>query len=245
MVLSLPSYIMPGTYLENVLFLSEAFPAVKNVELLFFYYDSDTRRLFDSERQGLESMKNRFGYTLHLPDTLLPEHREFVAAVQHAVRHFIVHPPRDDSSPSLESFLPEWISRFGRKFLLENTVLPRFKACRARLPEMPVCVDVGHLLLEGVSPARFLRKEWDEVREIHLHGVKNGKDHTGFDADEPWFRELVPLLGDFDGVINLEVFSAAEANRIIQALSSVGLVSGETENPGGTATERRGYEKSM
>ncbi|MDR3333676.1 MAG: hypothetical protein LBT13_02155 [Treponema sp.] len=39
-----------------------------------------------------------------------------------------------------------------------------------------------------------------------------------------WFRDLVPVLEDFTGVVNLEVFSWKEACMSIDTLEAIGLL---------------------
>jgi hypothetical protein len=71
-----------------------------------------------------------------------------------------------------------------------------------------------------MEPARFLELYADWIGEIHLHGIQAGADHNGFDGDEIWFRNIVPFLRNFEGVLNLEVFSFPAVERIIKALES-------------------------
>jgi len=54
--LSVPSFVIPGTYLENVLFL-EDFAEIRAVELLFYLYDPETRELLIREREGLAARR--------------------------------------------------------------------------------------------------------------------------------------------------------------------------------------------
>jgi hypothetical protein len=225
MILTVPSYVIPGTYGENLRFLADK-EKIRGVELLFFYYDGETRSLFDREREEIESYRGRFRYTLHLPDTVLPSHREFVRATRPLADHYVLHPPRDGRAPALESFIPGWIEEFGNVFLLENTRFNLFNRALSGLPNIPVCCDVGHLLLEGTEPARFLDLYGGRIGEIHLHGIENGVDHNGFDGDEPWFRDIAPFLRTFPGVLNLEVFSFPAVQRVLKGLASLGL-SGE------------------
>jgi sugar phosphate isomerase/epimerase len=80
-------------------------------------------------------------------------------------------------------------------------------------------MDTGHLLLGGESPAAFFSRHRDRIAEIHLHGVDRGAalrdgrlaDHRRLRRGEAWLCELLPLLKDYGGVVNLEVFSWEEA----------------------------------
>jgi sugar phosphate isomerase/epimerase len=87
-------------------------------------------------------------------------------------------------------------------------------------------MDTGHLLLEGQNPTSFFSSNCDRIKEIHLHAVDREKaaidgrlaDHRQLRHDEPWLLKLLPLLKDYQGVINLEVFSWEEAERGIEII---------------------------
>lgn len=222
MILSVPSYIIPGTYLENAEHLarSASLAPVSGIELLFFFYNREIRLLFDRERERLEGHRSRYSFTIHLPDTLLPEHRELVEATLDAADHYILHPPRDASAPPLHTFLPQWRDAYGDVFLLENTRMEQFSAAIRQMPDIPVCCDTGHLLLEGNEPAAFLDAYGPQIREIHLHGLKDGRDHQGFSPDAPWFSRAASFMRRFGGVINAEVFSEADVLEIIRSMTA-------------------------
>jgi hypothetical protein len=224
---TVPSWVIPGTYLENLRFLADK-PEIAGVELLFFLYDGDIRAQLESEWQGIEAYGNRFNYTAHLPDVLLPEHRELVVRLSPLVRHFIVHPRPAEEAEAQIALLRSW--KGEGPFLMENTLPGRLQAF---LPcpdeEMGLCMDTGHLLLEGQNPADFLRRRKGRVGEIHLHGLDREKaardgrlpDHRPLRVEDPWLRELFPLLRDFAGIINLEVFSWEEVEKSITALKTL------------------------
>ena len=235
MHISVPSWVVPGTYAENLRFLDDK-EDVDGVELLFFLYDSDVRDLFLRERDELRARSDRFAYTVHLPDRLEAAHEELVEGTADLARSWVVHPPRDGDPEILAALIGAWRERYGDRFYLENTVSARFEALRALLPDAPLCLDTGHLLLEGKSPAAFAAANAGAIREIHLHGLGDGhgipglpyvaptdgrlSDHRVFRADAPWFLELKPFLRSFAGIANVEVFSWAEAEIIIRRIGS-------------------------
>lgn len=228
MGLSVPSYVIPGTYLENARFLQDKLP-VSGIELLFFLYDQETRRLYEQEAPGLEALRGRFSYTLHLPDTLLPAHEELVELTAPMVDHYIVHPPRDAKSPRLESFLPRWIRRYGEIFLLENTRYDLFESSLQELPGVPLCCDTGHLLLEQRSPAAFFRQFGGRIRQVHLHTLGMHRedrlpDHRPLEEAEPWLLELLPHLERFTGPVELELFAWEEVETTISLLENLGFL---------------------
>jgi sugar phosphate isomerase/epimerase len=92
--------------------------------------------------------------------------------------------------------------------------------------DVGLCMDTGHLLMDGKLPAEFFAKRRNRIGEIHLHGLDREKaaldgrlpDHRPVRATESWFGELFPLLKDFTGIINTEVFSWEEAAAGIHSI---------------------------
>ncbi|MDR2111118.1 MAG: AP endonuclease [Spirochaetaceae bacterium] len=230
MVLSVPSWVIPGTYGENLAFLRDK-TGIGGVELLFYLYDDQTRALFDAEEPVIREYARRFTFTAHLPDRVEPELGELVGRLFPLVRRFIIHPGPPEEAETLGGLLCSWMKTWGREtFLIENTLPGRLEALLPRLPrETGLCMDTGHLLLEGKNPADFFTLHGNRVGEIHLHGVdresRDGRlpDHRPLRGTEPWLRELLPRLAGFTGVINLELFSWEEVTQSAAALKEVSL----------------------
>ena len=224
MILSVPSYVIPGTYGENVEFLAGV-PEVRAVELLFYYFDADSRDLFIREKDLIASYKERFGFAVHMPEPLKPEHEILIDLTRDLCSRYILHPPAGDPH-----FFHEWVAgwqkRYGPVFLIENLIDRDFDPLAEMIASLPVCCDTGHLLLGGSDVAAFLRRYGPRVREIHLHGVVEGRDHRCFEGTEPWFQAIVPMLRSFQGVVNLEVFSLAEVRQLIGVLVRAGVLPG-------------------
>jgi hypothetical protein len=229
MVVTVPSWVIPGTYRENLVFLADQ-TAITGVELLFFLYDGEVKALLDTEWPAIREYARRFTFTVHLPDRVRPEHEELVGRLFPYTRHFIVHPPLPGEAEALGGLLRSWAGTYGkdRLFLLENTLPGRLEALEPHLPpEAGFCMDTGHLLLEGRDPAAFFKRHRDRIGEIHLHGTdrdaaaRDGRlpDHRPINAGAPWVRELLPCLAGFAGVVNLEVFSWEEAERSLSVLT--------------------------
>jgi hypothetical protein len=217
-----PSYVSPGTYLENVRYL-ENFPEIRAVELLFYLYDPETRELLVREREGLAARRGRFSFSVHLPDDLKPEHAEILELTRVLAERYILHPPPSGDRDFIR-LVKRWRAEYGEVFLLENLIGRSFEALAAALPDLPLCLDTGHLLLNGAGIAGFLERHGPRVREIHLHGVWRGADHRPFHESDPWFRELVPFLRRFTGVVNLELFSLAAVTECLGVLRSARLL---------------------
>ena len=228
-----PSWVIPGTYAENLRFLENK-KEIGGVELLFFMYDDEIKKQLDSEWDEICRFRGRFVFTAHLPEQLLPAHEELVGRLAPLVRHFIVHPPGENPGARAR-LLTEWTERYGGHgreplFLAENTSPGLLESLLPHLgEETGLCMDTGHLLLEGKNPAAFFAAHGDRIGEIHLHGIdreaarSDGRlaDHRRLRGDEPWLVELVPLLGDYRGLVNLEVFSWEEVSAGIAALQKI------------------------
>ena len=222
---SVPSWVIPGTYAENLRFLEDK-KEIAGVELLFFLYDGDIKNQLDSEWDEILSFSKRFIFTAHLPELLSSAHAELIARLAPLVRHFIVHPFVENPSVQVR-LLEEWTNRYGVSFLMENTNPGLLDALLPLLePVSGLCMDTGHLLLEGQNPADFFVKYRKRIREIHLHGIDrqqaaiDGKliDHRRLRGNEQWLRELLPLLENYRRIINLEVFSWEEAKAGVEVL---------------------------
>jgi hypothetical protein len=219
--LSVPSWVIPGTYLENLKFLADK-SEISGVELLFFLYDQEVKTLLEGEWEGILGYRSRFSFTAHLPDPLKCEHRELVERLSPVVRHFVVHPGSD--AETFAGLLSSWTREGLGPFLVENTRPGKLEALLPYLgDEIKICMDTGHLLLEGQRPAAFFRRHGQRILELHLHGLDREKaavdgrlpDHRPVRCGEPWLEELVPLLAGFEGVLNVEVFSWEEARESI------------------------------
>jgi sugar phosphate isomerase/epimerase len=74
-----------------------------------------------------------------------------------------------------------------------------------------VCLDVGHLILHGRDVAKTFAEFEAQTAIIHLHGVRDGKDHLALDhlPHDPG-AALARILPTFEGVVSLEVFSFSQ-----------------------------------
>jgi sugar phosphate isomerase/epimerase len=228
-----PSWVIEGSYAENLRFLSDK-KQVEGVELLFFIYDGETKALLKKEIDEIKEYGERFLFTAHLPDPLKTEHAELVEKLLPIVRHFIVHPANAEGAQNMETqaaFLSRWFDRYGmEKFLIENTNTLCFESLLALLPpDTKLCMDTGHLLLEKIekkSPLEHWQRYKERIEEIHLHALDFQKakidnhliDHRPLNAADAWYKELFPALSGYGGIINLEVFSWEEAEQSLEVL---------------------------
>lgn len=214
--LSVPSYVLPGTYVENLRFLDEH-SSQRQVELLFFIYDEDTKALLRKELDEIVSFSPRFGFTVHMPDSIDETHDEILEATVAIASHYIIHPPRETTGiASFTRLMDDWRKRYGAdRFLLENTKLAPFYAAEeallgSRFGPPRLCADIGHLRLEGVDPALWVAERAGRIAEMHVHGYDGTHDHVPFCARETWLHELRPFASTFKGIIEIELFSWKE-----------------------------------
>ncbi|HOX92020.1 MAG TPA: cobamide remodeling phosphodiesterase CbiR, partial [Spirochaetales bacterium] len=211
MELSVPSYVVPGTWAENLRWLLEN-TSQRRVELLFFMYDNETRSMLKDELQTILDLSRHFSYTVHLPDSIAADSRELVQAFSRVSDGFVVHPPRTLSELTpFCALMDAWRDSFGPdRFFLENTRMEPFALADA-LPythgPMKLCVDVGHLVLEGIDPSAFIAQHASRIRELHVHGVHAGKDHGPLTGRESWLVAMQDFLRTYDGILELEMFA--------------------------------------
>jgi sugar phosphate isomerase/epimerase len=216
---------MPGTYAENLRFLSGK-NKIDVVELLFFLYDKEIRADFLRELPEIRDFAGRFFFTAHLPDNLRAGHEELVELLSPLVKHFIVHPAAAKDVETQGRFLEMLNARYGAgRFLLENTEPGRLETLLGCLDgNAPLCLDTAHLLLEGKAPAAFVRQYGGQIAEIHLNGTGQSAGDGGLACHKPlygsddWFLDMVPFLRQFSGIVNLELFSWDEVQQSIDCL---------------------------
>ena len=216
MILSLPSFIVPGTYLQNVVRIS-GFSEVQGIELLFFTFDRESRALFIEEREEIRQYRSRFGFSIHMPDHLGPGHEELVTLSRDFVSWYIFHPPVT-LEPGFVHMIETWRKQYGNVFVAENSMEGDFQGLVKAMPDLPVCCDTGHLLLQGKSPVESFHKFGNNLKRIHLHGICQGRDHSVIEKGTDWFEEAVPFLKTFGGVLHIEIFEQRKARAVVQLL---------------------------
>lgn len=225
MTLAVPSYLIPGTWLRNLRAFVDI-EWIRGVELLFFSYGDDDRRILDAELSGIEALAGRFEYSLHLPDPLVPEAEGLVELTRGFVRRYVVHPPNPEAgareAASWASLLDSWRGRFGDDFLLEYTGLAAFTQAESEYPGLPLCADSGRLLLDGIDPVAWMAERASRIGEVHLHAARGGKDHQALSADDDWLPEAARFLAGTAWRVELEVFSMDGAASSASALTEAG-----------------------
>ncbi len=215
--LSCPSYVIPGTWRENIEYINNEIPDITNVELLFFIFDEETRILLAPEEDFIRSYTGRLTFTVHLPDPFLPEHVDLLEKTNAVAKHWILHPPEKGKEKEFTDWIDSLRTVYGNRFLLEN-LIGRNHPWFIKYTDWPLCLDTGHALLRGHSPSLYYHRFKERIREIHLHDVIAGTDHSPFQEKSEWLQDFIPLLRSFSGICNIELFKAADIAASISVI---------------------------
>ena len=202
-----PSYILPvreDNLLANVNFLKERLDLV---QLLYFGRDHLDEVMSPRIIRGLRAFREDSGiaYTVHLPadlgllnrqgsrgDAVDVIERVMDATAPLGVEGYVLHldlfdacvktpaPGTEERAPFRDS-LAAIAARLGERaslVFIENIGydLAAFGDLVLESP-FPVCMDAGHLYLNGHDADAFLRLFGARIRQVHLHGVAGGRDH--------------------------------------------------------------------
>ncbi len=196
------SYIIPDEILPNVEFLG---PLVDDVELVLFESEEYSNMPDEATiaRLGQLAGEHALTYTVHLP---LDAH---LAAVDGEMRRdgvrkclrtievtrplapfaYVVHVEDGDygarggEAGARESLLP-LIDAVGDPSLLSvETLSFPFEEVAGVVAELglSVCLDVGHVLLNGYLLEEYLDRYLTHARVLHVHGILDGRDHVGLE----------------------------------------------------------------
>ena len=93
-----------------------------------------------------------------------------------------------------------------------------------------ICLDVGHLALQGSSELSFLEQHGERIREIHLHdalvpapsGQQRASDHLPLGKGQIDHAEFLSKLAElgYEGPIILEVNSQADLEQSLEQLKA-------------------------
>jgi sugar phosphate isomerase/epimerase len=227
------SYILPKGYAENVAFLG---PLVDDVELLFFESEGVHSLPEAAELGRLVELKaeHDLSYTLHLPLDLHPgtengavrrssmEPCRRIVAATSALEPlaWILHVPAPVPGQKAEWHFESMEHSIGE---LEKEGLERKNLCLetldypfeqvleiAKKHDVSLCIDVGHLLLHSLSVDDCLNSCLERCQVVHLHGIREKKDHQELSLLDPdIMQKVISTLagtGRSERVLTLEVF---------------------------------------
>lgn len=241
------SYIIPADMAPNVRFVAGR---VDDVELLVLESDDLSPLPTPAVLAELDALAvaHDLTYTVHLPLDIdpgspLPEiRRQSANRIVRTVRHFeslhpfgyLMHFPfpswrqasaetvqqwQDNTAASVDAILADGV---GPERLCVETLEYPFEWVDGLLErfDLPVCMDVGHLLVENRDVPAALDRYWPRIRILHLHGTADGKDHQALSRMDPALLSLIfsRLAGrpDRERVATIEVF---DRNRFEESWS--------------------------
>ncbi len=245
------SYIIPDDILPNLRHLRGR---VDDVELVLFESDEFSNMPCPADVDEMARLGRECGltYTVHLPlDTRLgsADEAERVASVGKCRRviermapvepfAWVLHLHGDHRGDPPTADAPRWLRQNRRSLaeLLENGPAPR-TVCVETLDydfdlvaglveefDLSVCLDVGHLLVQGRDVSSHLDRWMDRARVFHVHGVDDeGKDHCHLGLlPEGLLEDLATRLyrlpaGD-ERVLTMEVFGVDDFERSMETV---------------------------
>lgn len=236
--LAATSFVFPAGWAENARLLG---PVVDEIQLLFFEGDpaslpaaAEIKELIDVTRDcGV-------GYSVHLPldiylgsnsDNIRKYGIDSVARLVDATaalnpRTYILH-LECQGEHNTPDMIKRWqdncrlsLEAIGRKGLqpdrlaVENLDYP-FGWVAPLIADfgLKVCIDVGHLVMEGRDPAEFLQVNLHHAVMVHLYGNPGPGQHRhlALDRIEPAvLGSWLGVLQDFKGTVCLEVFNPVD-----------------------------------
>jgi len=242
--ISAPSFIHPDDYIPNVQVLG---PFLDEIELLCFEsHPASLPSPVTIRELKLLSNEFRFTYNVHLPSDLdpgNPDSQEQNRFVENMLRvmdltrpleptSYILHLPynqapigkicdkawQDRISDCLYRLLKAGVR--GPALCIETLDYPlEWIEAILREHDLSVCLDMGHLIVNHENIETTYHRFAGQTRMIHLHGVKNGKDHLALDVlDQNRLDRIFSLLRQFAGTVSIEVFSY---NQLLASLAAL------------------------
>jgi len=247
------SYIIPADLMPNVRYLA---PYVDDIELVLFEADHESNLPDEKTIRELHDVacSNDLSYTVHLPLGLSlgavdeEERRKSVEKALHAVEltsplnplAYIVHFEGDRRGLIPSDNMTGWTRglRASVADLLGTGIKPHL-FCVETLDypftlvdpivcefELSVCLDIGHVLLQGYPLDAYLAKYHDRVRVFHAHGIRGNKDHRDLgslkDSDLALLFGNLRLHRSSPPVLTLEVFDENDFRLSLDVVARMG-----------------------
>lgn len=247
------SYIRPADILENAEFLKDTVDDIELVlfesDEISNLPDADTVR-----RLAAIAREQALTYTVHLPLDIDPASQDPGIRSQSIAKclriielvlplnpfAYILHLYAPGASLFSESDRRSWRAHAGDSvsaLVRESAVSPHLFAVETldfefTLAEpvvndhgLSICLDVGHLWRCGFPVDDHLQRYLGRTRVMHLHGVRDGKDHLDLSVLDPTALAAVTtaLAADCTAprVLTIEVFSEPDLDLSLRALAAV------------------------
>ncbi len=228
------SFIYPDYYVPNVRMLG---PFVDEIEILLFESEPVRDLLpggvLDDLRQL--SVEHEVTYNIHLPtdisiaDPAGAARKRAVETLVNVIERVEVLSPTSYTlhlpyagDVGLEDQLLSWtdiIYRNLEKLVHSGVPTNRIAIETIDYPiniiedvieelDFGICMDVGHLILNGHDVSRFYQRYKNRISIIHLHGVRGSRDHESLEhLPAGLLQSFLSVLQEYRGTVSLEVFS--------------------------------------
>ncbi len=250
-----PSFIYPAHWIPNIRMLG---PCLDEIEILLFDSIKETDFPSKDDIDHMAELANRhaISYNVHLPIDISPGSPDADTrrgAVDTIIRTYhltaplnptacILHLPLDTAVTN-QTEINRWQQRLeksveaillagipGQSLSVENLNYP-LEWIRPIIEtfDLAVCIDVGHMLGQGIDWQSECRQWAHRTNMIHLHGILDDIDHCGLDAlPESVFTEILAALKSFTGTVSVEVFSFEKLKKSLSYLEKYWQDSGSS-----------------
>lgn len=240
------SYIYPAPLLPNVVKLA---PFLDEIELVLFESSGEDNLPGKDQIYRLKelSIDWEVQFNVHLPiDIYLGDQRSEVRAesvkiikkfIERTVPlspsvytlHYSLKDNKDHEAPDLEQW-KSYVIQSTEEILQCGVEPSRISVETLGYPfewiedivrdfGFSICLDIGHLLLQGSDLKGYLEKYLPDTSIIHLHGLQNGRDHLGINnLSEETLDFVLSYLCDFQGILSIEVFAFDDLKNSLQLL---------------------------
>ena len=247
------SYIIPADLITNVRYLA---PYVDDIELILFEADDesnlpDEKILLELNRMALS---DDLSYTVHLPLGLplgAANEAERRSSVKKALRVLELTCPLNPAAYVLHfegdrrGLLPSenmigWTNSLRASVTeLLGSAIPSHLFCVETLDYpfalvdpivyefgLSVCLDIGHVLLQGYPLDAYLAKYHDRIRVFHAHGIRENKDHRDLgairDSDLALLFDSLRSRRSSAPILTLEVFDENDFRLSLEVVERIG-----------------------
>jgi sugar phosphate isomerase/epimerase len=256
------SFIYPDLYVPNVKMLG---PFVDEIELLLFESEPFSSLFSKTVLEDLQRLSEelKLTYNIHLPTDISisdPNPARQKQAIQTLIKiaervaplspaTYTLHVPyaaagfdgdhigkwQEAVYGNLEEIVASGVP--ANQIAIETLDYPLQMIARIVTDlELSICMDIGHLVLQGANLPFIFDTFYKSISIIHLHGIENGKDHRPLDRlPKNLLDPVLKILNRFSGTVSLEVFGfehlQASLNFLGQHWNPDPMHAGITANP--------------
>lgn len=199
---STPAGLPSKKDIKDLLFLAKEFNLSYNIHLPTDISLSSLN--LSNRRHGIEVIKK----VMDLVSPLLPSTCTLHLSYDEASRdENTVQRWRDFTYESMSQLIDTGIN--GNLLSIETLAYP-FEWVEQIIYDLNllVCIDLGHLIINGFNCNKIFDKYFEITPILHLHGVEKKRDHISLDRmSDIDMNSIITILKKFTGVVSLEVFS--------------------------------------